>query len=83
MGKDDMQIAGRVRGILGKHFLDLDPLHIACTKGVVRIVGEFKRIGQLAEIMPITEKILHDLKTEIKRLPGVKRVLVADEPADD
>lgn len=74
MGREDMQIIGRVRGVLGKHFLDMDDIHIGCAKGVVRVLGKFSRLGQLAEIMPITEKTLHDLKMEIKRLPGVKRV---------
>jgi len=77
MGREDMQIIGRVRGVLGKHFLDMDDIHISCAKGIVRVLGTFRRLGQLAEVMPITEKTLHDLKLEIKRLPGVNRVQVS------
>lgn len=77
MSSEDMRIIGRVRGVLGKHFLDMDNLHIGCSKGVVRVLGTFRRLGQLANVMPVTEKFLHDLKMEIKRLPGVNRVQVA------
>ena len=82
MGREDMQIIGRVRGVLGKHFLDMDELHISCTKGVVRIMGTFRRLGQLAEALPITEKSLHDLKLEIKRLPGVTRVQLSHDEGE-
>ena len=77
MAKEDMRSAGRIRGVLGKHFLDLDKLHISCSKGVVRILGDFQRLGALSEVMPITEKFLHDLRNEIKRLPNVRRVMFA------
>jgi hypothetical protein len=82
MGREDMQIIGRVRGVLGKHFLDMDNIHIGCAKGVVRILGKFRRLGQLADALPITEKTLHDLKMEIKRLPGVTRVQLSQDEGD-
>ena len=77
MGAEDMRAVGRIRGILGKHFLELNDLHISCTKGVVRILGTVKRLNAiegLSEIMPITERFIHDIKMEIKRLPNIKRV---------
>jgi hypothetical protein len=82
MSREDMRVVGRIRGILGKHFLELDELHINCTKGVVRITGTVKRLGhpaELSSLMPITEKFLNDLRNEIKRLPNVRRVLFATE----
>ncbi len=82
MGREDMQIIGRVRGVLGKHFLDMDNLHISCTRGVVRVLGCFSRMGQLAEVMPVTEKTLHDLKMEIMRLPGVRRVQLSQDDSE-
>ena len=83
MGKEDMRAAGRIRGILGKHFLNLDELHIGCSKGVVRILGKFQRLGALSENMPITERFLHDLKMEIKRLPNIRRVMIAQSTGSD
>lgn len=83
MGKEDMRAIGRIRGILGKHFLDLDELHINCSKGVVRILGRFRRLGSLSGVMPITERFLHDLKMEIKRLPNVRRVMLAQSSDSD
>ena len=82
MAREDMKIIRRARGILGKHFIDLDLLHISCVKGVVRILGEFKRLGCLDEIMPITEKILSDLRLEVKRVPDVKRVILTSDKDD-
>jgi hypothetical protein len=80
-----MQIIGRVRGILGKHFLEINELHIACARGVVRIVGTIRRLSvpaELAALMPVTDKFIHELKNEIKRLPGVKRVSFVQEDMD-
>ena len=77
MGAEDMRAVGRIRGILGKHFLELNDLHISCTKGVVRILGSVNRLNAiegLSELLPITEKFIHDIKMEIKRLPNIKRV---------
>ena len=74
MGREDMRIVGRVRGVLGKHFLDMDELHMSCAKGIVRIIGAFRRLAQLEESMPMTDKTLHILEMEIKRIPGVTRV---------
>ena len=79
MGKEDMQIITRVRGILGKHFIDMDDVHITCSNGAVRLTGTFKRLGVLAEVMPVTEKVLHDISLEIKRVSGVRRVSMGQE----
>lgn len=85
MGAEDMRAVGRIRGILGKHFLELNDLHISCTRGVVRILGSVKRLNAiegLSEIMPITEKFIHDLKMEIKRLPNIRRVIFIQEEVE-
>ena len=74
-----MRIAGLTRGILGKHFLDLEELRINCYKGVVRVVGKIQRMGYLKEVWPITDKFINDLKHEIKRIKDVKRVLFSME----
>ena len=82
MGAEDMRAVGRIRGILGKHFLELNDLHISCTRGVVRVLGTVKRLNAiegLSEIMPITEKFIHDIKMEIKRLPNIKRVIFVQD----
>ncbi len=73
-----MRIIGRVRGILGKHFIETDELHISCVKGYVYIVGTMRRLPQLEDRFPITVKFVHDLKGEIKRLSDVRRVKIAD-----
>lgn len=79
MGRKDIRIVGRTRGVLAKHFLELDELHINCTKGLVRITGEIQRMGPLKDIMPINKRVLHDIQVEIKRIPDVKRVVFSDK----
>lgn len=73
-----MRIVGRVRGVFGKHFLDMDELHMSCAKGVVRVIGVFRRLAQLEDSMPMTDKTLHTLEMEIKRIPGVRRVKLSN-----
>jgi hypothetical protein len=79
MGRKDIRIVSRTRGILTKHFLELDELHVSCSRGVVRVLGEIQRAGPLKDIMPITNRLLHDLKPEIKRLPDVRRVVFSQK----
>jgi len=78
MGREDMRIIGRVRGVFGKHFLDMDELHMSCAKGIVRVIGTFRRLAQLEDSMPLTDKTLHILEMEIKRISGVKRVKLSN-----
>jgi len=79
MSREDIKIVGRTRSILAKHFLELDELHVGCSRGLVRIVGTVQRIGPLKEVMPITKKFLRDLQMEIKRFKEVKRVVFSEK----
>ena len=83
MSGKDMRIVGRVRGILGKHFIELDELRISCVRGDVRILGTLKRMKLLEDRFPITDKFINDLKHEIKRIKDVRHIRITDKGEGD
>jgi len=73
MAHSDLEINRGVRSVLTRHWLDLSKTNFASRRGIVRLMGELKRLG--AETgKPLEARNLETLDTEIKRLRGVDRV---------
>jgi hypothetical protein len=73
MGSSDQEINRGVRTVLTRHWVDLTKTAFASRRGIVRLMGEMRRIG------PETGKRLDPthlevMETELKRVTGVTRV---------
>jgi len=73
MATSDQEINRGVRGILSRHWVDLTATNFASRQGVVRLMGELRRIGQRSEESLESTNIVA-LDAELRKLRGVRRV---------
>ena len=69
----DFRINSKVRAVLAKHWIDLQSIRFGSFRGVVRLMGELRRLGG-GSSSARDEFQLDVLEGEIKRIRGVKRV---------
>jgi len=73
MTVSDHEINRGVRGVLTRHWVDLSSTNFASRKGVVRLVGELRRMGSdPASSLESTNIVAID--AELRRIRGVQRV---------
>lgn len=73
MATSDQEINRGVRGILSRHWVDLTATNFASRQGVVRLMGELRRIGPRSEESLESTNIVA-LDAELRKLRGVRRV---------
>jgi hypothetical protein len=73
MATSDQEINRGVRGVLSRHWVDLTATNFASRQGVVRLMGELRRIGPRCEESLESTNIVA-LDAELRRLRGVRRV---------
>jgi hypothetical protein len=71
----DMELRSRVRGVLTRLWIDLQTLDLGCYRGAVRLRGELRHSGKLA-CQPVEAGAIELLETELRRLRGVRQVLL-------
>lgn len=73
MAANDHEINRGVRGVLSRHWVDLSSTNFASRQGVVRLMGELRRVGPQSD-QALENTNLIALDTELRRLRGVRRV---------
>ena len=73
MATSDQEINRGVRGVLSRHWVDLTATNFASRQGVVRLIGELRRVGQRSEESLESTNIVA-LDAELRKLRGVRRV---------
>jgi len=73
MKSTDQEINRGVRSVLSRHWVDLTKTNFLTRQGVLRMMGELRRIGAEAST-PMKPRILETLDKELKRVHGVRRV---------
>jgi hypothetical protein len=73
MSQSDQEINRGVRSVLSRNWLDLSKTNFASRRGIVRLMGELRRLGAESS-KPLEPHNLDALDSEIKRLRGVDRV---------
>ena len=73
MAHSDQEINCGVRSVLSRHWVDLSKTNFASRRGIVRLMGELRRLGAESS-KPLEPQNLEALDSEIKRLRGVDRV---------
>lgn len=73
MSTSDHEINRKVRAVLSRHWIDPSSTSFASRKGVVRLMGELRRVGS-AFGASLEATTLTVLDTELRKLPGVRLV---------
>jgi len=73
MSVNDHEINRGVRGVLTRHWVDLSSTNFASRKGIVRLMGELRRIGPDASTALESTNIVA-IDAELRRIRGVQRV---------
>jgi hypothetical protein len=73
MSVNDPEINQGVRQVLTRNWIDLSKTNFASRRGIVRMMGELKKIGREQESQ-LEPAHLDQLDGELKRLKGVQRV---------
>ena len=71
------QINSAVRSVLAKHWVDMNVLRISSTRGTVRIEGDMRLLPGHHPRQPGAAK-MERIQSEIRRIPGVRRVRFMD-----
>jgi len=73
MASNDHEIHRGVRGVLTRHWVDLSSTSFVSCKGIVRLMGELKRMGSASNATLESTNIVA-IDAELRRLRGVQRV---------
>jgi hypothetical protein len=73
MSTSDHEINRGVRGVLSRHWVDLSSTSFASRKGIVRLMGELRRIGPESSASLESTNIVA-IDAELRRIRGVQRV---------
>ncbi len=73
MSSSDQEINRGVRTVLTRHWVDLTKTAFASRRGIVRLMGEIRRMGPDA-LKPLDPTNLEVIDHELKRVNGVARV---------
>jgi hypothetical protein len=73
MASSDHEINRGVRSVLSRHWVDLTKTAFASRRGIVRLMGEMRRVGTDAQ-KPLDPTNLEVIDNELRRVTGVTRV---------
>jgi len=73
MSSSDHEINRGVRSVLTRHWVDLSKTAFASRRGIVRVMGEMRRMGPESD-KPLDPTNLEVIDSELRRVNGVARV---------
>lgn len=71
----DFQINSRVRGVLAKHWIDVNLVTVMTIRGVVFLQGRMRKITAGSPQDEIGEEMLASMELEMKHIKGVKQIV--------
>ena len=77
MPVSDAMVRSRIRGILGRHYVDQEQLRVIVARGTVRLSGTFARLAEGEETC-LDPQLLQKVGQEIQSITGVKRLYLTE-----